>query len=214
MNGYNQPQGNTGYPQQNYQQPVQYQQPMQPQQGQMVQGEQQNPMEFTTGIYRGKIWSRTTNTGKQQYKVMFSPEQAPDKQFSFKAYDSTKGFDQMQEGQLYKIGFVTDAPFTNRQGVTVTNSKTAMFFGIPDAAPIQQPQMQQQAYQQPQPTQNFQGINTSQQPIMQTPSSPDLGQIVAQAKAEGKSKEETLGRYLLMYKASAPTVQQFTQIWG
>lgn len=197
-----------------YNQQPQYQQPVQPQ---MVQGQTQNQMETTTGIYRGKLWKRTTNTGKQQYQVTFSPEQAPEKNFSFTAYDSTKGFNEMQEGQVYKIGFVVAAPFTNKAGQTVTNSKTALFFGVPEGQT--QAPVQQQFAPQPQPTQNFQGVNTNQynqpqQPVMQTPSSPDINMFVAQAKQEGKSKEETLGRYLLMYKSSTSTVQQFNQLWG
>lgn len=88
-------------------------------------------LEKTNGIYMGHLYQRDTNNGKKQYKVMFKPFADSDKQFSFRCFDSTNGFNELVEGEEYGVGYVTNEPYTNKAGIVVSNSKTAMFFGTP-----------------------------------------------------------------------------------
>lgn len=150
-------------------------------------------LEKTSGYYRGNEFTRKTNTGKDQYKVMFSPSMESDKRFSFKCFNTTKGFDLLKPGELYDIGFVTDEPYTNRAGVTVSNSKTAMFFG-----------------------EHSEDSNTT----TETNTNSDMGSWISEYKSKIRETGNTLdlahalGSYLLQNKRSAKTVREFESSWN
>ena len=209
--------------------PQQGVQPNIPPQG---QSQNQNNLEKSKGIFRYTQWVRDTNTGKKQYKAKFSPLQSPDKEFSLTCFNTTKGFDVLQPGSVYTIGYVFDAPFTNKQGQVVSNSKTAMFFQEDSQAQTSQHQVQNTGTPNPtpyaQPTHNAQAVNSYGVPSGAVPQSAQQYdknvqqkvQFIQNYKATVKQQglqpnlEHAIGSYLIQYASDKIMVQNFKQLWN
>lgn len=156
--------------------------------------EEQERPEITNGVYRGRTWQRVSKNGANMYKLMFSPTIDSDKTFSFKCSEKARNFDTLEEGKEYSIGYFVDEPYTNKAGIRVTNSKTAVFFGEP------RDDARQQGNSSKNNNVDINGfVKTYKDKVRDSGEKPNF--------------EHALGSMLVELMSDKPTVQQFRRAW-
>lgn len=110
--------------------------------------EQKAPLKYVNGTYTGKEFkkkfSNDDGSVTKSFKMKFQIE---GKDWTFWSYDTTKGYDNLEEGEDYSIGYIEKE---NPQGEMPI--KVARFFGEP--RPEQQQQKQSTTSAQPMPQQS------------------------------------------------------------
>ena len=95
--------------------------------------ENKQPLNEYTGTYIGKEFVRSgESNGKQwtMYKVMFKENVTDQYPKKFSCFGSAKGFETLQEGEVYKLGYSEQTSFNNKVNKNITY-KTAVWFGKP-----------------------------------------------------------------------------------